>query len=97
MIILMTVLTFLLAWLGYAAVALVILRNGFTAATGTFMLVLLPVSIAAYAGNVVPLSTLLCSSLLASVLRNTRSWPIVYNEPAICYRALGDNIFGFWS
>lgn len=77
MIILMTVLTFLLAWLGSAAVALVILRNGFTAATGTFMLVLLPVSIAAYAGNVVPLSTLLCSSLLASVLRNTRSWPIV--------------------
>lgn len=74
---LVTVLTLLLAWLGCAAVALVILRRGLQAAASVFLLVLLLAAVWAYTGNIIPLSTLLCTSALAVALRTTRSWSIV--------------------
>ena len=77
MMLLVTVLTLLLAWFGSAAVALVILRRGLQAAASLFLLVLLLAATWAYTGNIVPLSTLLCTSALAVGLRATRSWPIV--------------------
>lgn len=74
---LVTVLTLLLAWLGCAAVALVILRRGLQASASVFLLVLLLAAVWAYTGNIIPLSTLLCTSALAVALRTTRSWSIV--------------------
>jgi hypothetical protein len=74
---LVTVLTLLLAWLGCAAVALVILRRGLQASASVFLLVLLLAAVWAYTGNIIPLSTLLCTSSLAVALRMTRSWSIV--------------------
>ncbi|MDB2409068.1 hypothetical protein N9W57_00405 [Pseudomonadales bacterium] len=74
---LVTVLTLLLAWLGCAAVALVILRRGLQASASVFLLVLLLAAVWAYTGNIIPLSTLLCTSALAVALRMTRSWSIV--------------------
>ncbi|MGB2271898.1 MAG: hypothetical protein ACPH15_02650 [Pseudomonadales bacterium] len=74
---LVTVLTLLLAWLGCAAVALVILRRGLQAVASVFLLVLLLAAVWAYTGNIIPLSTLLCTSALAVALRTTRSWSIV--------------------
>ncbi|MBT5293848.1 MAG: hypothetical protein HOL40_08995 [Cellvibrionales bacterium] len=73
----MTLLTLLLAWLGSAAVALAILRRGLQASANVFLFVLLLAAAWAYTGNIVPLSTLLCSSVLAVALRTTSSWSIV--------------------
>ena len=77
MMLLMTLLTLLLAWLGSAAVALAILRRGLQASANVFLFVLLLAVAWAYTGNIVPLSTLLCSSVLAVALRTTSSWSIV--------------------
>jgi len=77
MMLLMTLLTLLLAWLGSAAVALAILRRGLQASANVFLFVLLLAAAWAYTGNIVPLSTLLCSSVLAVALRTTSSWSIV--------------------
>jgi len=77
MMLLMTVLTLLLAWLGSAAVALAILRRGLQASANVFLFVLLLAAAWAYTGNIVPLSTLLCSSALAVALRATSSWSMV--------------------
>ena len=77
MMLLMTLLTLLLAWLGSAAVALAILRRGLQASANVFLFVLLLAAAWAYTGNIVPLSTLLCSSVLAVALRATSSWSIV--------------------
>ena len=77
MMLLMTLLTLLLAWLGSAAVALAILRKGLQASANVFLFVLLLAAAWAYTGNIVPLSTLLCSSALAVALRTTSSWSIV--------------------
>lgn len=77
MMLLMTLLTLLLAWLGSAAVALAILRRGLQASANVFLFVLLLAAAWAYTGNIVPLSTLLCSSALAVALRTTSSWSMV--------------------
>lgn len=77
MMLLMTLLTLLLAWLGSAAVALAILRKGLQASANVFLFVLLLAAAWAYTGNIVPLSTLLCSSALAVALRTTSSWSMV--------------------
>ena len=77
MMLLMTLLTLLLAWLGSAAVALAILRRGLQASANVFLFVLLLAAAWAYTGNIVPLSTLLCSSVLAVALRATSSWSTV--------------------
>ena len=77
MMLLMTLLTLLLAWLGSAAVALAILRRGLQASANVFLFVLLLAAAWAYTGNIVPLSTLLCSSALAVALRATSSWSMV--------------------
>lgn len=77
MMLLMTLLTLLLAWLGSAAVALAILRRGLQASANVFLFVLLLAAAWAYTGNIVPLSTLLCSSILAVALRATSSWSTV--------------------
>jgi len=77
MMLLMTLLTLLLAWLGSAAVALAILRRGLQASANVFLFVLLLAAAWAYTGNIVPLSTLLCSSVLAVALRATSSWSMV--------------------
>ena len=77
MMLLMTLLTLLLAWLGSAAVALAILRRGLQASANVFLFVLLLAAAWAYTGNIVPLSTLLCSSVLAVPLRATSSWSTV--------------------
>lgn len=77
MILLTTALTFFIAWLGSAGVALVILRRGFAAASSVFLLVLVLASLPALSGNVVPLSTLLSVSVLAWLLRVSRQWALV--------------------
>ena len=77
MMLLVTLLTLLLAWLGSAAVAMAILRRGLQASANVFLFVLLLAAAWAYTGNIVPLSTLLCSSALAVALRATSSWSMV--------------------
>ena len=77
MMLLVTLLTLLLAWLGSAAVAMAILRRGLQASANIFLFVLLLAAAWAYTGNIVPLSTLLCSSALAVALRATSSWSMV--------------------
>jgi len=97
MMLLMTVLTLLLAWFGSAAVALVILRRGLQASASVFLFVLLLAAAWAYTGNIVPLSTLLCTSALAVALRTTRSWPIVVTLAPLVIIAWGAALLLFAS
>lgn len=63
-----------LAWLGAAAVALIVLRHGFNRAAPVFLAALLPAAFWMYSGDIGPLTTLLCAVALAGVLRFSRSW-----------------------
>ncbi|MBT8148498.1 MAG: hypothetical protein KJO24_01105, partial [Gammaproteobacteria bacterium] len=63
-----------LAWLGAAAVALVVLRHGVNRATPVLLAALLPAAFWMYYGDIGPLTTVLCALVLAWVLRLSRSW-----------------------
>lgn len=67
--------TVFFAWLAAAIVALVTLRRGSREGGLVLFWALLPALVLAYMGETGPLSTLLGTALLASVLRATSSWP----------------------
>ena len=65
----------LFAWVGIAAVALVVLRLGFSAASTVILASLVPATAwALFAGEIGPIATLCCIIVLALVLRTTASW-----------------------
>lgn len=70
-------LTLLIAWIGAAVVALVVMRQGLAAAGSVFLLALLPAGVVAYQGNIIPVSCMLTTAVLALQLRVTRSWATV--------------------
>lgn len=68
----------LIAWISSAIVALMILREGSKAASGALLLAMLATIIVAYLfGDVMPIFVVVCTSILAALLRTTRSWSIV--------------------
>lgn len=67
----------LLAWVGAAAVTLVVLRHGIKAAVPVFLAALLPAGFWSLAGDAGPLITLTSVMVLALVLRVSRSWSMV--------------------
>ena len=62
-------------WLGTAVVGLVTLRKGAREGALVLMWALLPASVAAYFGEIMPLAALLGTMVVAWVLRLTASWP----------------------
>jgi hypothetical protein len=70
--------TLLLAWVGVAAVGLVVLRHGVNAATGVILAALIPgAGWALYGHEPGPLTAVLVIVVLAAILRQTRSWSMV--------------------
>ncbi len=67
----------LLAWIGAAAVALVVLRFGVNASMAVVMAALIPGGIWAYLGEPGPLTTIVAIVVLAEILRLTRAWSLV--------------------
>ena len=64
-----------LAWVGAAVVALVVLRVGIAPAMSVVFAALIPATFWAYALNDVgPLTTIVCVTALAALLRTSRSW-----------------------
>ena len=68
--------TVLFAWAGAAVVALVILRQGLKEGFNVLLWALLPSVVMAAIGDTGPLSTMLGTALMATVLRVTASWPL---------------------
>lgn len=66
-----------LAWIGAAAVALMVLRYGVNRAAIVFLAALAPAAFWMHAGDIGPLTTLVCTVVLAAALRVSQSWSIV--------------------
>lgn len=73
----MMLLTLLIAVLGSAAVALVILRSGISSASKYVLPLLIVSSLWAVKGNIVPLSTIIACVAMAQILRLSRSWNVM--------------------
>ncbi len=73
----LAMLSMFFAWVGAAVVALVVLRLGMSAAISVILAALMPAVMWASAGDIGPITTLICTTALAGVLRSTRSWPAV--------------------
>ena len=74
-----------LAWVGAAVVALVILRKGINQGFVVLMWSALPaLYITFWWGDTGPLSSLLGAAVVASVLRETVSWPLALMAAAFC-------------
>ena len=76
--------TVVLAWVGSAAIALVILRKGIAQGAGILMWALLPAIAVAVWGDTGPLSSLLGAAVTAAVLRLTVSWPWALAAASVC-------------
>ena len=77
MVAVLSLATALFAWLGVAAVALVVLRKGVREGGYLFLWAVLPAAVIAKAGmDIGPLATLTVGVLGAVVLRLTVSWPL---------------------
>ena len=63
-----------LAWIGAAAVALMVLRHGVNRAAIVFLAALVPAAFWMFAGDIGPLTTLVCAVILAAALRVSQSW-----------------------
>ena len=66
-----------LAWIGAAAVALMVLRHGVNRAAIVFLAALVPAAFWMFAGDIGPLTTLVCAVILAAALRVSQSWSVV--------------------
>jgi hypothetical protein len=65
-----------LAWIGAAAVALMVLRHGVNRAAIVFLAALVPAAFWMFAGDIGPLTTLVCAVILAAALRVSQSWSV---------------------